>query len=321
MNLLQRSLSPVFVLLWSSGYLAAGIATRAVPPFALTVWRFLLAALLLAGLAALTRAPWPRGRRAWRDLVVTGVLLQGVQFGAAYGALALGVPAGLGALVLCLSPALVAVLSGPVLGERLSRTGWWGSGLALLGTLVAGAHHLVAGGGSAAGLGLLLLGLVGFASGTLYQKRTGATMDLRTGTAVQLLAGALAVLPVALVTEHGLPLPTTASGSAAFAWIVVMNSIAGAMLLFVLLRRGTGAAVSGLLYLVPPVTAVLAVPVLDQPLELLTVVGMAITLAGVVLVNRQNRPRRRAQRRDAADSSATSASVSVSERVGSSAVS
>jgi hypothetical protein len=60
--------------------------------------------------------------------------------------------------------------------------------------------------------------------------------------------------------------------------------------------------------------------VLGQPLELLTVVGMAITLAGVVLVNRQNRPPR-AQRRDAADSSATSASLSVSERVGSSAVS
>ena len=85
-----------------------------------------------------------------------------------------------------------------MLGERLGRLGWWGSGLALLGALVAGAHHLARRGGSPAGLGLLLLGLAGFAAGTLYQKRTGATMDLRTGTAVQLLAGAVAVLPVAL---------------------------------------------------------------------------------------------------------------------------
>jgi drug/metabolite transporter (DMT)-like permease len=313
MNPLQRALGPLFVLLWSSGYLAAAVATRAAPPFALTVWRFLLAALLLVGIAVVTRAPWPRGRRAWRDLVVTGVLLQGVQFGAAYGGVALGVPAGLAALVLCLAPALVAVASGPVLGERLGRTGWWGSGLALVGALVAGGHHLVAGGGSVAGLGLLALGLLGFASGTLYQKRTGATMDLRTGTAVQLLAGAVAVLPVALVTEHGLPFPTGGPGLAAFAWIVVANSVAGAVLLFVLLRRGTGAGVSGLLYLVPPVTAVLAVPVLGQPLEPLTVVGIAVTLVGVVLVNRQGR----SQGRDAADSASTSASVSVRESVGS----
>jgi len=292
MNPLQRALGPVFVLLWSSGYLAGAIATRSAPPFALTVWRFLLAALLLAVLAVATGAPWPRGRKAWRDLVVTGVLLQGVQFGAGYGALGLGVPAGLGALVLCLAPALVAVLSGPVLGERLGRPGRWGSGLALAGALVAGAHHVLTGGGSAAGIGLLLLGLAGFAGGTLYQKRAGASMDLRTGTAIQLLAGAAAVLPVALVTEHGLPLPSTGSGIAALAWIVVVNSIAGTILLFVLLRRGTGAGTSGLLYLVPPVTAVLAVPVLGQPLEPATVLGLALTLAGVVLVNRAAAPPR-----------------------------
>ena len=108
-------------------------------------------------------------------------------------------------------------------------------------------------------------------------------------------------------------MPTTGPGLAAFAWIVVANSVAGAVLLFVLLRRGTGAGVSGLLYLVPPVTAVLAVPVLGQPLEPLTVVGLAVTLVGVVLVNRQSR--------DASDSAATSASVSVRESVGSSSAS
>ena len=309
MKPLQRALGPTFVLLWSSGYLAGTIATRSSPPFALTVWRLLAAAVLLAAIAVVTRAPWPRTRKAWRDLVITGVLLQGVQFGAAYGALGFGVPAGLGALVLGLAPALVAVFSGPVLGERLGRAGWWGSALALVGTLVAGVHHLVAAGGSAAGIGLLLLGLSGFAAGTLYQKRTGASMDLRTGTAVQLLAGAVTVLPVALLTEHGLPLPSTGSGWAALVWIIVVNSIAAAILLFVLLRRGTGAGASGLLYLVPAVTAVLAVPVLGQPLELATIVGLALTLAGVVLVNRVAQPA-------AVDSASTSAGVNSSSSTG-----
>jgi drug/metabolite transporter (DMT)-like permease len=48
--------------------------------------------------------------------------------------------------------------------------------------------------------------------------------------------------------------------------------------------------VSGLLYLVPAVTAVLAVPVLGQPVPPETLAGLAITMVGVVLVNRDGHP-------------------------------
>ncbi|MGI5127438.1 DMT family transporter [Pseudonocardia sp. CA-107938] len=286
---MNRIMGPLFVLLWSGGYLAGGIGTRDTPAFALTAWRFLLAAALLGLVAVVTRAPWPRSRRAWADLVVTGVLMQGVQFGAGYAAIGLGVPAALAAMVLCLSPVLVAVASGPVLGERLGRVGIAGSTLAVLGTLIAGAGHLDDG-GSTVGFVLLLVALVGFAAGTLYQKKRGATMDLRTGTVVQLLAGAAVVVPAALLVDGGLPLPPSTAGAGALAWLVVGNSVGAALLLFVLLRRGTGAGVSGLLYLVPPVTALLAVPVLGQPIGVETVVGLAVTLVGVVLVNRGGKP-------------------------------
>lgn len=286
---MDRLLRPLFVVLWSSGFIAGALGTRDMPPFALTAWRFLLAAALLAAATALRRAPWPRTRRAWGDLVVTGVLLQGVQFGAGYTAIALGVPAALAALVLCLSPVVVAVASGPVLGEHLGRVGVAGSALAVLGALVAGVDHLDDG-GSALGLGLLLVGLLGFAGGTLYQKRFGAGMDLRTGSVVQLLAGAAVVTPLAFGVEGGLPLPATVTGLTALAWLAVANSVGAVTLLFVLLRRGTGAGVSGLLYLVPAVTAVLAVPTLGQPIAPETLAGLAITMVGVVLVNRDGRP-------------------------------
>ena len=228
MNLLQRALGPVFVLLWSSGYLAGTLATRAAPPFALTVWRFLLAAVLLAGIAVVTRAPWPRGRRAWRDLVVTGVLLQGVQFGAALrGARARGARGPRRARALPVARAGRGALRPGA--RRAARP----RGLVGLGARAAGrarrgrppprsaptAHRR--------GSACCCSGWPGSRAGTLYQKRTGATMDLRTGTAVQFLAGAAAVLPVALLTEHGLPLPSTATSAAALAWIVVLNSVAG----------------------------------------------------------------------------------------------
>jgi drug/metabolite transporter (DMT)-like permease len=281
----NRVLSALFVLVWSTGFLGGAIATRDLPPLAVTTWRLLLAATLLAVVAAATRAPWPRGFRRWRDLTITGVLMQGVQFGGAYTAIALGVPAALCALVLCLSPVLVALGAGPVLGERIGRLGALGSAVAVVGAVVAGVPQL-GGAGGPAGIAFLLLGLVGFASGTLYQKKTGDTMDLRTGTTVQLAAGAAVIAPVGLLVDGGLPLTTTTAGVGSLLWLVVVNSIAGSVLLFLLLRRGTGTGVSGLLYLVPAVTAVLAVPVLGQPVAPATLAGLAITLAGVTLVQR-----------------------------------
>jgi drug/metabolite transporter (DMT)-like permease len=290
----NRVLGPLFVLLWSSGFLAAGIGTRDVPALSLTTCRLALAGALLAAAAVAAGARWPRSRREWRDVVVGGVLMQAVQFGGAYAAIGLGVPAGLAALVLCLSPVVVAVLGGPLLGERLGRLGWLGSALAVAGALIAGVDHL-GDGGSAAGLALLVLGLAGFAGGTVLQKRVGAVMDLRTGVAVQALVGAAVLAPLTVVTDGGLVLPHNAAGAGAFLWLAVVNSCAGVMLLFLLLRRGSAAAVSGLLYLVPPVTAVLAVPVLGQPLDAHTLAGLAVTLAGVVLVHRATRPVRPAE--------------------------
>jgi drug/metabolite transporter (DMT)-like permease len=284
-----RALGPLFVLLWSSGFLAGAFGTRDVPGLSLTTLRLLLAGGLLVAVAAATGARWPRGRREWRDLLVTGALMQAVQYGATSCALALGVPAGLAALVLCLSPVVVAVLGGPVLGERLGPIGWLGSAVAVAGALVVGSDHLDDG-GSTAGFALLGLGLAGFAAGTVHQKRVGSGMDLRTGSAVQVLVGAALVAPLAVLVDGGVALPRTAAGAGALAWLVVVNSGVAVLLLFVLLRRGAAAAVSGLLYLVPPVTAVLAVPLLGQPLDPRTLVGLAVTLAGVVLVHHATRP-------------------------------
>ena len=91
---------------------------------------------------------------------------------------------------------------------------WAGSAVAVAGLVVAAWDRIGSGGGGAAGLVWVVAGLLGFAGGTLYQKRFGATMDLRTGTAVQLLAAAAVVLPVSLVAGQGVPLPHTASARA-----------------------------------------------------------------------------------------------------------
>lgn len=290
---MDRLLRPLFVLLWTTGYMAGTLATSSAPPLALTVWRFVLAGALLAGLAVATRAPWPRTRRAWVDAVVTGVLLQGVQFTGVYLGLAHGTSAALTSLVISLCPLLVAAAARPLLGERFTGVQWAGSAVAVAGLVVAAWDRIGSGGGGAAGLVWVVVGLLGFAAGTLYQKRFGATMDLRTGTAVQLLAAAAVVLPVSLLAGQGVTLPHTAIGAGALVWLAVVNSIGGMVVLFLLLRRDGGADTASLLYLVPPVTAVLAVPVLGQPLTPSVLAGLALSGLGVLVVQRAAARQRR----------------------------
>jgi len=284
--------SGAFIALWTSGYIVGTFGTRAISPLALNFWRFALAAVLLAGIAWLTRAPWPRTPRAWAHLAVTGILLQAGQFGGVYIGLASGVPAALSSLIIGCTPVVVAAGAVGLLGERMSALGWLGSALGVAGVATALSGDLRTGGGL--GVAATFAGMAAFAAGTLYQRRFGTAMDLRSGGAVQLGAAALVTLPLALfVPVHGhtgLAFPLTTAALWPLAWLVVANSIGAITLLFVLVRHSGAAGGTGLLYLVPPVTAVVGAPLLDQPLGVSGWVGLAVAMTGVVLARRGARP-------------------------------
>ena len=105
----DRVLLPLFVVLWSSGYVVGALAIGEADPLPLLALRFTLAALVAVPLA-LRSGRW-RGAPLGR-LAAVGVLLQVVQFGGVYGGFALGVPAALSALaMLGLSPLVTTGLA------------------------------------------------------------------------------------------------------------------------------------------------------------------------------------------------------------------
>src|ERR1700743_1982521 len=81
-----------FVLVWSSGYVMGALATQVIAPLAVTLWRFGVAAIVLAVIARVRGERWPRGREL-AGLAAVGVPLFAIQFGALYSALADGMPA------------------------------------------------------------------------------------------------------------------------------------------------------------------------------------------------------------------------------------
>ena len=72
----------------------------------------------------------------------------------------------------------------------------------------------------------------------------------------------------------------------AMAWSVLVLTLGGSSLLYLLIQRGAATAVTSLLYLVPPATAMMAWALFSEPITVFTLAGMALTALGVSLVVR-----------------------------------
>jgi drug/metabolite transporter (DMT)-like permease len=66
---------------------------------------------------------------------------------------------------------------------------------------------------------------------------------------------------------------------------VVVLSIGAFMLFYTLIGRAAAARVSSLLFLVPPSTALIAWPLFGETLGPLSILGMALAVIGVALIN------------------------------------
>jgi drug/metabolite transporter (DMT)-like permease len=276
-------LGAAFVVLWCTGYHTARIALDHCAPFSLLVARFALAAIVYALLALLARARWPRGRQALH-VVAIGLTQLALQFGGVYLAAARGVDVGLIALVLSTMPIVTALL-GLSAGEPVRPLQWLGFVFGFAGVILALGANIHVGGGAGFGAYLsLALALLGVSVGTVYQKRRGVQVDLRSGLAVQHLVASVALLPLAL--QEGFAMDASRTLALSLLWLVGVNSLGGFFLFYVLLQRGAVNQVATLFFLMPPVTAVLDYFILGSALGAWQLAGIAVAAFGVWLATR-----------------------------------
>lgn len=282
-------LLPVFfVLLWSTGFIGAKFGLPYAEPLTFLLVRLLLVAAVLLVIILLTRAPWPRSWPEVGRIAITGLLVHGIYLSGVFTAIYKGMPAGIAAVIVGLQPLLTAALSGPLLGERVRGAQWFGLVLGLAGVTMVLAPKLQFTGAGLDEIWLCLASLLGITFGTIYQKRHGGSVDLRTGTLIQYLASIpfLAVFAFAFETME---IQWTAEFVATLLWLVFGLSVGAIFLLFALIRRGAAASVASLFYLVPPVTAIEAWLLFGEELGWLAWVGMVLVAVGVVMANRLQR--------------------------------
>jgi len=279
--LVYASLPAIFVLFWSTGFIAGKQGLQDAAPFTFLLYRFLIVAALLTIVAWIGRAPWPP-LRALGPLAVGGVFVHAGYLGATFGAMSVGVEAGVSSLMAGLQPVLTAVFAAPFLGERVSPRQWAGLALGLCGVTLVVWNKLGLGLGTPAGMALSFLSAVFMTSGTLWQKRFGGAMDLRTGSVVQFAASALVVLPLA--AWEGFRVDWTPSFIGAMGWLCLALSVGTISVLFVLIRRGAAAEVASLFFLVPPTTAILAWFMFGETMGATALAGMALVVIAVAMV-------------------------------------
>lgn len=282
---LVRAMPAVFVLIWSTGFVVARFGMPHAPPMRFLALRYLLSVAVFAVWVALSRAPWPVGRMQRLHLAVTGLLIHAGYLGGVWAAVKAGIAAGTVALIVGLQPVLTAVwLSGRGRNHRVQPRQWLGLALGLAGLLLVVWRKLHIGEASMFSLALALFALVSITVGTLYQKRFVQAADVRTASLIQLAAAFAATLPLALLETE--PVRWHPELIGALAWSVLVLTLGGSSLLFLLIQRGAATSVTSLLYLVPPCTALQAWWLFGEPLGLPVLAGLALTAVGVALVVR-----------------------------------
>ena len=290
--LLALRLAPVaFVLIWSTGWISAGYAAPYADPLTFLSVRFACAAALLALLSAAMGAEWPRGWKSWMHALITGAFLHGIYLAGVWWAVRHGLPAGISGLIAALQPILTAAFSPMLVGERISPVRWAGIALGFAGIALVLAPKLVGLPADVLWLAAVPLlvnvgGMFAVTFASFYQKRYQQSGELRTMTTVQYLGALVVTLPLALALE---PMVITWNLTIVLvlAWSVIGLSLGGIGLYLLLIRKGEVSRAATLIYLVPPAVAIEAYLMFGETLTLVQIIGMVVTVMGVVLASRK----------------------------------
>ncbi len=273
-------------ILWGSVYLAIRLVVEEVDPFQAMAQRYVVAGLILAGIAA-ARSGWSvlRVTRAEAlGLLITGVLLLGLGNGFQALAQVGGLPSGVAALIVATVPAWAVVIR-LATGDRPPGATLWGVGLGFAG-LVA-----LVGLGQSTGEAVPLVAAlfclaasISWTLGSFLQGRLAVPDDIVTVAAYQQLVAAGTSATLAFATGEQLSFDYSVQGWLALGWLVGACSVV-AFLAFAWLLANVPLSLTATHAYVNPVVAVfLGWLVLAEPIGVGVLIGGGAVIGAVVLI-------------------------------------
>lgn len=259
---------------WSTTYY---VTTEFLPPdrplFSGLIRALPVGLVILAFTRELPRGIW------WLRALVLGVLNIGAFFTLIFLA-AYRLPGGLAATLTAIAPIMMMLMAWVLIRERPHVLSILGAviGFAGVALLVLRAGFVVDTVGVIASLAAITMASLGF----ILVKRWTPPVSLVTFTGWQLVAGGLALLPVALIVE-GPPPSLDARAVGGFLWICVIGTGLAYVVWFNGLRQLEAGSVALIGLLNPVVGTLIGVVLAGEAFGMTQALGMALVLGGVLL--------------------------------------
>ncbi|MFJ9635697.1 DMT family transporter [Streptomyces sp. NPDC101178] len=274
----------LFVIMWSSGFIGAGLGTAVSSAVTILMWRFITVAAILLVLQFAIR----KHRMSPREVAVQallGLFSQSIYLYSMFGAVQLGVTSGIVSLIDALQPICASALAGLLLSERTSTRQWWGLGVGLIGVTVVISGDLGLRETVPAWAYLIpFIGMVALTVATVIERKVEPQAPLMDALAVQCGASAVFFTLVGFSTGQAAA-PTDPQAWLAIAWLIGLSTLGGYGLYWIILQRRGVTYVSSLIYLTAPATLIWGFFMFGDAISLLSGIGIAICLAGVAVVH------------------------------------
>lgn len=271
--------------MWGSSYLFIKIGVEDFGTFTLVALRLIIGAALLWTVTRLARKRLPRDARVYGHLLVMALVNITIPFLLITWA-EQSVESALAAVLTSLVPLFVVILA-PVFihDEPLRVNGIVGLVVGFIGVVVLTSRELT-GAGSNLLSDLALVGSsVSYAAGAVYSRRNVRGLDPMIPATFQVTFAALMTAAIALLLEHPWDARPGPQGIFAIIWLGLLGSGLAYLGFFRLLGRWGATRTALVAYVLPVVGIVLGFVVLQEPIDGRMILGTALIIGGVALVN------------------------------------
>jgi drug/metabolite transporter (DMT)-like permease len=282
----------LLVLFWGSAFAVVEIGLRYSPPILFAGLRTLVGGIAMVAAAQLWGGS-PNLRRDWPVFLLLA-LFNVVLFIALQTYAIVYLPSGSAAILVYLQPILVGFLAWVILGEELSAAKLVGLLLGFSGIVAVSSASLSGAVDALSPLGILLgaTSALAWALGTVYFKKYEARVSTLWAVAVPFLVGGMALTALGLVVEPWEEVALTGVFVASLLYSSLIGISAAWVIWFALVRAGEASRVAAYIFAVPLTAVLMGALFLDEPLSYSLLVGAALVVCGIYLVNRPPRKER-----------------------------